>query len=145
MATVGQILRTKGDAVWSIGPEATVFEALQLLAEKNVGAVLVLNDGKLVGIFSERDYARSAVDHQKSAHDMQVKMLMSREVVSVTPDKTLDACMALMTNQRIRHLPVLEQDKVVGVISIGDVVKKVISMQRATIQEMENYITSGVT
>lgn len=145
MTTVGQILRTKGNEVWSIGPEATVFEALQLLAEKNIGAILVLDGDQLVGIFSERDYARSVVKHQLSAQEMRVKELMSANVVSITPDKSIEVCMALMTNQRIRHLPVLRQESVIGVISIGDVVKKIISMQRATIEEMENYITSGVT
>ncbi|MCB0208707.1 MAG: CBS domain-containing protein [Anaerolineae bacterium] len=145
MTTVGQILRNKGNNIWSIGSGATVFEALSLLAEKNIGAVLVLDDGQLVGIFSERDYARSAVRTQKSAQDMHVKELMSSRVVTITPAKTIEACMELMTAQRIRHLPVLDDNQVIGVISIGDVVKTIISKQQLTIQELENYITSGVT
>ncbi|MCB0192776.1 MAG: CBS domain-containing protein [Anaerolineae bacterium] len=145
MTTVGQILRTKGNDIWSIGSEATVFEALHLLAEKNIGAILVIDEDKLVGIFSERDYARSVIRTQKSAQEIHVKELMSSNVVTITPAKTIEACMELMTAQRIRHLPVLDNGQVIGVISIGDAVKTLISKQQHTIQELENYITSGVT
>ena len=145
MTTIGQVLRGKGRAVWSINPEATVFEALQLMAEKNIGAILVMNNDDLVGILSERDYARSVIRQEKSAHEMRVEELMSSEVVSITPEKSIEACMELMTKQRIRHVPVLDEGQVIGVISIGDVVKTIISKQQHTIEELENYITSGVS
>lgn len=144
MTTVGQILRNKGDQIWSISPEATIYDALRLMADKNIGAVLVMDSDTLAGIFSERDYARS-IALNKSAHEIQVKELMSAKVVTITRDKTIENCMELMTNQRIRHLPVLDQQRVIGVISIGDVVKSIISKQQHTIKELENYITSGVS
>jgi len=144
MTTVGQILRNKGHEIWSISPETTIYDALRLMAEKNIGAVLVMDNDTLAGIFSERDYARS-VSLNKSAHEVRVKELMSAQVVTITRDKTIENCMELMTNQRIRHLPVLDQKRVIGVISIGDVVKSIISKQQHTIKELENYITSGVS
>ncbi|MCB0166496.1 MAG: CBS domain-containing protein [Anaerolineae bacterium] len=144
MTTVGQILRNKGDETWSITSEATIYDALRLMADKNIGAVLVMDGDNLSGIFSERDYARS-ITLNKSPHEVRVKELMSAKVVTITRDKTIENCMELMTNQRIRHLPVLDQKRVIGVISIGDVVKSIISKQQHTIKELENYITSGVS
>lgn len=144
MATVGQILRTKGHDVWSIRPDATVFECLELMAEKNIGAVLVVENENLIGIFSERDYARKVILKGRSSKETMVKETMSENVITVTPNKRLEECMSLMTDQRIRHLPVLDGGKLIGLISIGDVVKKIISKQKDTIRELENYITGSV-
>jgi CBS domain-containing protein len=142
MKTVRQLLRTKGDEVLSVAPDTDVFEALQLMAEKNVGAVLVLDAERLIGIFSERDYARKVILKGKTSRETLVQEIMSSHVVYVRPEQTLDDCMALMTNKRIRHLPVLEENqRVVGVISIGDVVKDIISEQGFLIEQLQNYIT----
>ena len=141
MYTVQQILNSKGHEVWSINPDATVFEALQLMAEKDVGALLVLKSGKLVGIFSERDYARKVILHGKASKETLVKEIMTSRVAYVHPGLTTEECMALMTARHIRHLPVLDGDQVVGVISIGDVVKAIISNQVFVIEQLENYIT----
>jgi CBS domain-containing protein len=141
MKTVGELLRNKGDQVYSIGPEATVYEALTLMAEKDVGALLVLDSGQLVGILSERDYARKIVLKGKTSRETSVREIMTERVVWVRPDQTIDECMALMTNKRVRHLPVMEESRLVGVISIGDVVKDIISEQEFVIAQLENYIT----
>lgn len=143
MTLVKQILDEKGRDVWSVAPDATVFAALELMAEKNVGAVLVMEAERLVGIFSERDYARRVVLHGKASRDTLVRDVMTRRVYAVPPDFTVDRCMALMTEKRIRHLPVMRDDRVAGVISIGDVVKAFISAQANTIQHLEDYITTG--
>lgn len=141
MHTVGQILRKKGQDIWSISPEATVYEALQMMAEKNVGALVVLEDGELVGIFSERDYARKIVLQGKTSRQTQVREIMTSRVNCVHPEQTTDECMALMTAKHIRHLPVLDDaERLVGVISIGDVVKAIISDQEFVIEQLENYI-----
>ena len=141
MKTVRELLRNKGDQVYSLGPEATVYEALTLMAEKDVGALLVLDSGQLVGILSERDYARKIVLKGKTSRETPVREIMTEKVVWVRPDQTIEECMALMTNKRIRHLPVLEGGRLLGVISIGDVVKDIISEQEFMIEQLENYIT----
>ncbi len=142
MKTVGQLLQGKGGSVLSVTPESSVFAALKLMAEKNVGALLVMNGDALRGIMSERDYARKVILLGKSSHELAVHDIMSDKVVSVTPKQTVDDCMALMTGRRIRHLPVLENGRVVGVLSIGDLVKEVIEEQQQTIQQLESYIHS---
>jgi len=140
MATVRQLLQGKGSDVWSIGPDALVIDALKLMAEKGTGALLVLEQENFVGIISERDYARKVALHGKSSVNTPVREIMTPEVVCVRPEQTVEDCMALMTSQRIRHLPVLADDKLEGVISIGDVVKAVISKQEFMIEQLENYI-----
>lgn len=142
MKTVSQLLQGKGGSVLSVTPESSVFAALKLMAEKNVGALLVMNGDALRGIMSERDYARKVILLGKSSHDLAVRDIMSDKVVSVTPKQTVDDCMALMTGRRIRHLPVIDNGRVVGVLSIGDLVKAVIEMQQQTIQQLESYIHS---
>lgn len=141
MMTVRQILKNKGSQIWSTQPDATVYAALQLMADKLVGALLVLADGRLVGIFSERDYARKIILHGKSSLQTHVSEIMTSDVVTVTPDHTIAQCMELMTERRFRHLPVIEGDKLVGLISIGDVVKAIISDQEFVIQQLESYIS----
>jgi CBS domain-containing protein len=141
--TVRQILFSKGADVWGVAPETLVIDALRLMAEKNVGAVLVLRGEALVGIFSERDYARKVILRAKSSTDTPVGDVMTSRVVYVRPDQTTEECMALMTNKHVRHLPVIEEGRVWGVISIGDVVKAIVADQRFTIQQLENYITGG--
>ncbi len=143
MFIVRQILEGKGYEVWHVQPETTIYEALQLLAEKGIGAVLVMEDERLVGIFSERDYARKVALKGKSSRTTPVREGMTDRVIYVRPDQSVEDCMALMTQHRIRHLPVLEGERVVGVISIGDVVKSVISQQANTIHHLEAYITEG--
>jgi len=142
MTTVRQLLQSKGGTIYSVAPGTRVFEALELMAEKEVGALLVLDDGKLAGIISERDYARKVILHGKSSHDIAVREIMTGKVVTVQPDQTVDQCMALMTNKRIRHLPVTEDDKLLGLVSIGDLVKEVIAEQEQTIRQLESYIHS---
>lgn len=143
MFIVRQILEAKGYDVWSVQPETTIYEALQLLADKEIGAVLVMENNELAGIFSERDYARKVVLEGKSSRTTPVREGMTDRVIYVRPDQSVEECMALMTAHRIRHLPVLEEDRVIGVISIGDVVKSVISQQANTIHHLETYITDG--
>lgn len=142
MKTVSQLLQVKGSAVLSVTPESSVFDALRLMAEKNVGALLVMSDGTLRGILSERDYARKVILLGKSSHELAVRDIMSDKVVSVTPGQTVDDCMALMTGRRIRHLPVIDNGRIIGVLSIGDLVKAVIEEQQQTIQQLESYIHS---
>jgi len=141
MVTVRQILKNKGSQIWSTQPEATVYSALQLMAEKGIGALLVLADGKLVGIFSERDYARKVILHGKSSVETPVSEIMTPGVITVKLDQTIGECMTLMTEKRFRHLPVVEGDRVMGVISIGDVVKAIISDQEFMIKQLEIYIS----
>jgi CBS domain-containing protein len=141
MKTIRQLLQTKGHQVWSIGPEAMVYEALKLMAEKGVGALVVLEAGQVVGILSERDYARKVSLQGKSDQSTPVREIMTSKVVYVRLDQSIEDCMALMTDKRIRHLPVLDGNRLVGVISIGDVVKVVISEQEFIIEQLENYIT----
>ncbi|MCC7262370.1 MAG: CBS domain-containing protein [Candidatus Latescibacteria bacterium] len=143
MSTVKELLQSKPAQIWSIAPNASVYRALELMAEKNIGALLVMEAGKLVGILSERDYARKVILQGRTSKTTAVDELMTPLVYSVAPNNSLDECMALMTTKRIRHLPVLEQDTVVGVISIGDVVKGIITEQAITIKQLENYISSS--
>ncbi len=141
MKTVRQLLQSKGREVWSIAPEAMVYDALKVMAEKSVGALVVLDAGQVVGIISERDYARKVSLQGKSDRTTPVKEIMTPKVVYVRPEQTIEECMALMTDKRIRHLPVMENDRLIGVISIGDVVKALISEQEFIIAQLENYIT----
>ncbi len=141
MKIVKDILRTKGTDIWWVPPHATVYEALGLMADKNIGAVLVMEDDHLVGVFSERDFARKVDLLGKTARQTPVRDIMTERVVCVRPDETIEECMALMTDKRVRHLPVLQNNKVIGVISIGDVVKAIISEQEFVIEQLENYIT----
>src|SRR2546426_5370702 len=141
MKTVAQLLRTKGQQVLSVAPDIPVFEALEVMADKNVGALLVVEGERLVGIFSERDYARKVILKGKSSKETPVQEIMSSHVLYVRPEQTIEDCMALMTDKRVRHLPVLDQGKVVGVISIGDVVKALIDEQQFIIEQLQNYIT----
>ena len=143
MTNVRHILQEKGGGLWSVSPETIVFDALQVMAEKNCGALVVLEGERLVGIFSERDYARKIILKGRKSRETTVSEIMSTEVTSVHPGQSVDECMALMTEKRIRHLPVLDQDKLLGVISIGDVVKAVIAEREFTIKQLENYITGG--
>jgi CBS domain-containing protein len=143
MTFVTEVLKTKGRNVWTVSSDSTVYDALQEMADKNVGALLVVEGDKLVGVFSERDYARKVILHGKASKDTLVREIMSTEVFSVRPDQTIAVCMELMTNKRIRHLPVLDEGRLVGVISIGDVVKAIISEQEFAIQQLEQYISSG--
>ncbi len=142
MKTVRQLLQSKGGAVYSVTPETSVFDALKLMAEKNIGAVLAVADGRIAGIMTERDYARKVILFGKSSRDMMVREIMSEKVLAVQPGQTVEDCMALMTNKRIRHLPVMDGDKLAGLLSIGDLVKEVIADQEQTIKQLESYIHS---
>jgi len=141
MTTVRSVLQSKGNDVWSTAPDTLVFDALKVMAEKNVGALLVMEGNQLVGIFSERDYARKVALKGESSHNIAIRNVMTSGVISVTPDQSIEECMALMTGKHIRHLPILENSKLVGVISVGDIVKAVISQHEETIKHLENYIT----
>jgi CBS domain-containing protein len=140
MNTVRQLLEGKTTRLLSISPDASVFEALQLMAAKDVGALVVLDGERLAGIFSERDYARKVVLVGKFSKETAVREIMTAKVLCVRPEQTVDQCMALMTEHRIRHLPVLDGSKVIGVISIGDVVKELLSEQQVIISQLESYI-----
>ncbi len=141
MTSVNQLLQHKGHSVWSVTPNASVYKALESMAKKGVGALVVLRDGKLAGIFSERDYARKVILKGKSSKDTPVREIMTEKVYYVKPDQTVEDCMALMTEKRIRHLPVVDNDQVVGLISIGDDVKSIMSEQKFMIEQLEQYIT----
>jgi len=143
MTTVRSVLQTKDNTIWSIAPDALVFDALKIMADKNVGALLVMQKERVVGIFSERDYARKIVLKGESSHTTAIKDVMTSGVLSVNPEQSIDECMALMTNKHIRHLPVLENGKLIGLVSIGDVVKAIISEHEYTIKQLENYITGS--
>jgi len=139
--SVGAILARKGFAVWSIAPNSMVFDAIQLMAEKNVGALPVVDNGQLVGLISERDYTRKVALKGKSSKDTPVREIMTQEVVTVNVADTVSECMRVMTDSRIRHLPVMEGEKMVGFVSIGDLVRGIISAQTATINALQKYIT----
>jgi len=143
--TIQNILNLKGRTIWSVSPDATVFDAIQMMAEKNVGALLVMQDEKLVGIISERDYTRKVALRGKASKDTAVREILSGQVVHVAPNRTVEECMHLMTDHRIRHLPVLEGEKVIGIVSIGDLVNWIISAQTTTIQQLQTYITGVPT
>ncbi len=140
MKTVGQLLEAKENKIVSIGPDARVFDALKLMAEKEIGALVVVDGGKLAGIISERDYARKVILLGKSSHDIPVREIMTAKVLTVKPSQTVEECMALMTSKRVRHLPVMEGERLTGVVSIGDLVKEVIADQEETIKQLETYI-----
>jgi CBS domain-containing protein len=141
MKTVALLLRAKGNEVLTVSPDTSVFGALGVMAEKNVGAVLVVEGERLVGIFSERDYARKVILKGKASKETPVREVMSSTVLYVTPQRTIEECMVLMTEKRVRHLPVLEGERLVGVISIGDIVKEIIAEQEFMIDQLQNYIT----
>ncbi len=140
MKTVQQLLDSKRHKLVSVAPDDTVLDALRVMAEKEIGAVVVLDKDHLAGIFSERDYARKVILHGKASKDTPVKEIMTEKVVCVSPDQSIEKCMGLMTDKRVRHLPVLEHKKVVGVISIGDVVKEMLSEKEFVIKQLESYI-----
>ena len=140
MKTVRQLLETKGADVISVSPDSNVLDALKLMAAREIGAVLVVEAARLVGIMSERDYARKVILKGKSSQDTKVREIMTERVMYARPDQTVPELMALMTNKRVRHLPVLEDDHLVGVLSIGDLVKETISEQEFIIRQLENYI-----
>lgn len=142
-ATIDSILKQKSGPLWSVSPETTVFETIKLMAEKNIGAVLVKSGEKLVGIVSERDYTRKVAIKGKSSKETPVREIVSTPVLTVTPNHTVEECMRLMTENRVRHLPVIEAEKVIGVVSIGDLVNWVISAQSVAIKQMENYIAGN--
>lgn len=143
MKTVAHILQGKGREVWAVAPADTVYSALQLMAEKGVGAVLVMDGGRLVGILSERDYARKVILMDRSSKETPVADIMTSRVSVVPPEHSVEECMALMTDRHIRHLPVVSREEVVGVVSIGDVVKAAISEREFMIEQLERYITGG--
>lgn len=140
MMTVRGILKTKGSAVWCAPPETTVFNALATMAEKNVGALVILSGETVVGIFSERDYARKVVLQGKTSRELPVREIMTSDPVSVSPGQSIEECMEIMNSRHIRHLPVLENHKLVGMITIRDAIKAVISEKEHTITQLENYI-----
>lgn len=140
--TVARVLEEKGSgAVFGTSPDASVYEALEMMADKNVGALIVLDEGRLVGIMSERDYARKIILLNRGSRETKVADIMTDTVLTVTPDQTMVECMEMMTDRRIRHLPVIDEGAVIGVVSIGDVVRAVIEEQQFMIQQLESYIT----
>ncbi len=143
MSTINNLLKAKGHNVWTIEPEASTFDALHLMAEKDIGALLVMSKGKLVGIFSERDYARKVVLKGRTSKDTPVGDLMNKMVYYINPESTIEECMKLMSDKRIRHLPVLDNGELVGVVTIGDIVNRIISEQKQTIDDLEDYITGA--
>jgi CBS domain-containing protein len=140
MITVKQVLDGKGYQVWSIAPHVSVFDALKLMADKGIGALMVMENDDVIGIISERDYARKVVLHGKLSKDTPVRDIMTTQLFGVHLDTTADECMALMTDKRIRHLPVCKDGELVGVVSIGDIVKAIMDEQKVTINHLENYI-----
>ena len=141
MTTVQRLLQNKGHTVWSISPDVSVFEAVQLMADKRVGALMVVDRNELVGVISERDYAREVVLKDRASRDTPVSAIMTQRVLYVRPQQTLEECMALMTEKNLRHLPVLDNGRLVGVVSMRDVVKDVIAEKEFLIEQLENYIT----
>ena len=141
MTTVKHILETKGHEVWAVSPDASLLSALKLMAEKEVGALVVLEEGRVVGIISERDYARKVMLLGKTTEQMRTGDIMTAPVVGVRPEQTVEECMELVTQKRIRHLPVLEGDRLVGLVSIGDLVKTLLEEQQFKIAQLEHYIT----
>lgn len=142
MKTIKQLLEEKGAAVWSIGPDQSVYDALALMADKTIGALLVMDGDKMVGLVSERDYARNVILKGRSSKKTRVNEIMSERVICVEPNQTVEEGMALMTEKRVRHLPVIEGGSVLGLVSIGDLVKAIISEQQFIIEQLEHYISS---
>src|SRR5579859_467300 len=143
MATVADVLGKKGHDIWSISPDSSVFDAIKLMSEKGIGALLVMTDDHLAGIVSERDYARKVILQGRSSQETPVSAIMSTTVVTVQPDRTVDQCLALMTEKRFRHLPVVAGDRVLGILSIGDLVKASLAEKEQLIEQLERYITGG--
>lgn len=144
MITVRQILQNKANQIWSITPDAPVYDALKLMADKEIGALVVLDGGRSIGIISERDYARKMILEQRRSTDTPVKEIMCQDVISVCPEQSIEECMALMTDKRVRHLTVCEDGWLVGIVSIGDVVKAIISQHACMIEQLQRYIEQGV-
>ena len=142
MTTIRQLLDDKGTEVWSISPDAWVYDAVALMAEKEIGALIVIEGGRIVGLVSERDYARKVILKGRVSRETQVRDIMTTRVVYAHPEQTVEECMAILTDQRIRHLPVMDQDKLVGIISIGDLVKAIINEQKFLIEQLVQYIAS---
>lgn len=142
MKRVKDILAVKGQAIYSIAPDASVYDAMKQMADKEIGALLVMEGDRLVGVISERDYARKVILLGRSSRSTQVKEIMTGHVLYAQPQQNIDECMAIMTEKRVRHLPVLDAGKVIGVISIGDLVKSIITEQKFIIEQLEKYITS---
>jgi len=143
LTTVRDLLQTKGNEVWYVSPGTTVIDALKQMAEKRIGALLVLDDGHIAGIVSERDFVRRIASLNKCELDRPVHEVMTPEVVTIPPDETIETCMAIMTEKRIRHLPVVEQGKLIGLVSIGDVVKAIITSHEFTIEQLSKFIDGG--
>ncbi len=141
--TIGEILAHKGSHVWSIAPDATVFDAIQMMSDKNIGALLVIDGKQLVGIITERDYTRKVALKGKVSKQTAVREILTGQVVKVSPDNTVEECMRLMTDHRVRHVPVLEGDRIVGIVSIGDLVNWIISAQTSTIHQLQTYIAGS--
>lgn len=141
MKTLQRVLEAKGNQVFSVGPDTTVFDALGEMSERDVGALIVMEDGKVVGIFSERDYARKIILAGKASRETSVREIMTSRVIYARPELSLEECLALMTDKRIRHLPVMRGDDLVGVVSIGDLVKGIIDDQRFLISQLESYVS----
>lgn len=143
MLTVRQLLQKKGGQVWSVSPNTSVFDAIKLMADKRVGALLVLDETRLVGIVSERDYATKVILQGRSSEETPVRAIMAGNVLYVTPEQSIEECMALVTEKRVRHLPVFEEDRLIGVLSSGDLIKAIISDQQFIIEQLEKYIKGG--
>lgn len=142
---ISSVLFHKASALWSIAPEATVFDAIKLMAEKNIGALLVMSGGKLAGVVTERDYTRKVALLGKTSRDTRVWEIIPQEIITVAPDDSVEGCMRLMTEKRVRHLPVVEGTSVLGIVSIGDLVNWIISTQSAHIEQLEQYIAGSAT
>lgn len=141
MITVGELLEGKGHRVWSVGPEDTVYDTIKMMDDKHVGALTVIKDGELIGIISERDYARQVILKDRTSKKTKVKEIMTRHVYYTHPDQPVDECLVIINEHRIRHLPVLDDDRLVGMVSVGDVVKEIIKEQQYTIEQLENHLS----
>ena len=141
--TIASVLTNKPSEIWSIEPTATVYRAIEMMAERRIGALLVMSEGKLAGIISERDYARKVILLDRSSHQCQVREILTSPLITVSPDNTVDECMRIMTEHRIRHLPVVKGEKVAGVVTIGDLVKWIITSHEETIEQLHAYISGS--
>ena len=144
MKTLRQLIAGKHKPIATVDPDSTVLHALEIMAENDVGALLVLDGGRLAGVFSERDYARKVILRGRNSRDTVIRELMTSNLITITPEQTITDCMSIMTDRHIRHLPVMDGGKVVGLVSIGDVVKSIISDQEATIQQLAGYISGDL-